>query len=98
MSQQDLHARFAEQGHRRREPGRWTLSLLVAVGAGVVAMLVAWAMLAAVLAPTGSTIFAGPIAIVAGLAASVLAAVLTWRAIRRRWHRMPPGPETRWGR
>lgn len=35
---------------------------------------------------------------VSALGLGIAAAVITWRGIRQRWHRMPPGPETRWGR
>lgn len=82
--------RFAKQD--RREPARWAISLLVALGVGAITALVVGLVLVALLAPTGSTMFAAPIAVVAGLAASVVAAALTWRGIRKRWRRkITPG-------
>jgi hypothetical protein len=91
---------FATQGRRRREPGRWALSLLVTVVAAALASLLMAGILATGaalvgVADTKALDIAGPLIITATFA---VVATMTWRGIRTRWHRAKPGGETRWGR
>lgn len=92
---------FAAKGQQTpRQPGRWALSLLAAVVAGTLAALLAAGIFAAGAVAVGvdgtkPVDVAGPLVITVAFAT---VAALTWRGIRQRWHRMPPGPETRWGR
>lgn len=91
--------RDGEQAPRRRAPARWYVSALVAVVVGAAAfglVLMGYVVTLTVLG-LADAVPAGVGAVVALLGGAV-AAVATWRGIRARWERMPPGGEARWQR
>jgi hypothetical protein len=86
---------------RQREPGRWAISALASLAAGTacftLALLVQAAAFAIVFGEQVDRVPRGA-GLPLGLAAGATVAVLTWRGITTRWHRVPRGGATRWGR
>lgn len=83
---------------QRAEPGRWLVSMLAAAVVGGLAFMAALVTYVIALTVLGvADVVPSGIGATISLLVGVAAAVFTWRGIRTRWHRTPPGRETRWG-
>lgn len=83
---------------QRRDPARWLVSLLVATVAGFAAAFAVLIGYVVVITATSlDHVAPAGIGALLALGVGIAVATLAWRAIRIRWHRMPPGRETRWG-